>query len=98
MTSEKPAGRFGHSGVAHGESIYYFGGQSRGQATFNFEQGAAPSSIFSDQKRGKRESDTEAVDQLLVFNTSTTGWSEPQAEGTPPCARYEHGACLIPET
>ena len=97
VTSEKPAGRFGHSGVAHGESIYYFGGQSRGQATFNFEQGAAPSSIFSDQKRGKRESDTEAVDQLLVFNTSTTGWSEPQAEGTPPCARYEHGACLIPE-
>ena len=60
MTSEKPAGRYGHSGVAHGDSLYYFGGRSRGQQTFNFDQGAAPSSIFSNQKRGKREADAEA--------------------------------------
>jgi len=65
--------------------------------TFNFEQGAAPSSIFSDQKRGKREADTEAVDQLLVFNTTESAWSELESEGAPPCARYKHGACLVPE-
>jgi len=96
-TSEKPAGRFGHSGVAHGDSVYYFGGHSRGQATFNFEQGAAPSSIFTDKKRGKREADTEAVDEVVVFNTTVSGWTELETEGTPPCARYKHGACLVPE-
>ena len=32
-----------------------------------------------------------------MFNTSVSGWSELETEGAPPCARYKHGACLIPE-
>lgn len=97
VTSEKPAGRFGHSGVAHGAALYYFGGHSRGQATFNFEEGQAPTSIFSDKKRGKREADTEAVDEVVVFHTDSTSWSELETEGIAPCPRYKHGACLVPE-
>ena len=29
--NEKPAGRFGHCAASHGENLYIFGGQSKGQ-------------------------------------------------------------------
>jgi len=95
--SDKPAGRFGHSGVAHGNSLYYFGGHSRGQATFNFNEGQAPSSIFSDKKRGERAADTEAVDEVITYNVDSAEWKELETEGAAPCPRYKHGSCLIPD-
>ena len=32
-----------------------------------------------------------------MFNTTVSGWTELETEGTPPCARYKHGTCLVPE-
>ena len=52
--SDKPAGRYGHCAVSHGEYLYVFGGHSKGMATFAFNeeaQGKRPS-LFSSKEKG----------------------------------------------
>jgi hypothetical protein len=96
IAGEKPAGRFAHTGVAHGKLLYFFGGHSKGQATFNFNEGQGPG-FFSDKKRGKREADTEPVDEVICWNSESGSYSELLTEGAAPCPRYKHAACLVPE-
>ena len=97
---EKPAGRFGHVAQAFESNLYVFGGHSRGQATFNF--GGQPegrsSGMFSDKKKGQREADTEATDQLQRYDTEKQMWSEVEVLGDDrPSARYKHASCFVPE-
>jgi len=94
---EKPAGRYGHCCVSHGEHLYFFGGQSKGQATFAFAEEPPKPSIFGDKKKGRREAETECCDELLAYHTPTLEWKELSFEGQAPCPRYKHGACLVPE-
>lgn len=66
--SDKPAGRFGHVAASHGEHLYIFGGQSKGQATFAFSEQSGGEqkrpSLFSDKKKGMREAETECCDEV----------------------------------
>lgn len=96
LNGEKVAGRYGHTAIAHGKDIFVFGGRSRGETTFAFGE-EKPNSLFSDKKRGKRESDSEVTDELLAFDTIAVEWLEVSSDGDSPCPRYKHGACLVPE-
>jgi len=95
--NDKPAGRFGHCAVSWNEDLYFFGGQSKGQATFSFQEDMPKPSIFSDKKKGHRDAETEVCDELLAYHTPTMEWKEVSFEGPSPSPRYKHGACLVPE-
>ena len=98
-SESKPAGRYGHSAVSHGEYLYVFGGQSRGQATFAFnpELPKRPSLLGGGKKRGMREADTEVCDELHAYHTPTMEWKDLSFEGESPSPRYKAGSCLVPE-
>lgn len=66
--NDKPAGRYGHCAVSHGENLYIFGGRSKGKATFSFQVVEAPKrpSLFGDRKKGKRDADTECCDEVRL--------------------------------
>lgn len=96
--SDKPAGRFGHCAASHGETLYVFGGQSKGQATFAFhEEFPKPSIMGGDKRKGKKSADHECCDELLTYSTSSMEWNECSYEGMSPSPRYKHGSCLVPE-
>ena len=84
--SDKPAGRYGHCAVSHGEYLYVFGGHSKGMATFAFNeeaQGKRPS-LFSSKEKGQREAETECCDELWSYHTPTLEWKEVSFEGPAP--------------
>ena len=87
---ERPAGRYGHSAVVHGENLYVFGGHSKGQATFNFAEDMPKPSIFGDKKRGQRDAETEVCDELIAYHTPTSKFNS--------CAfsHYILAACAVP--
>ena len=114
QSGEKPAARFGHSAVCHNSRLYFFGGHSRGQSTFNFAEAGEKTSIVEKLKgksKGQRESDTEAVDDVILLTTNQESGAEPSlaqshewseldtgAEpGQRPSPRYKHAAALIPD-
>ena len=102
-SESKPAGRYGHCAVSHGEYLYYFGGQSKGQATFAFEAeppkrpSLAAAVLGGDKRRGKKEADTEVCDELHVYHTPSMEWKVLSFEGESPTPRYKMGSCLVPE-
>ena len=76
QSGEKPAARFGHSAVCHNSRLYFFGGHSRGQSTFNFAEAGEKTSIVEKLKgknKGHREADTEAVDEVGVTSAELSG-------------------------
>ena len=79
--NDKPAGRFGHCAVSWNEDLYVFGGQSKGQATFSFQEDMPKPSIFSDKKKGHRDAETEVCDELLAYHTPTSATPVPQTHG-----------------
>mmetsp|Transcript_32293 Transcript_32293/g.53384 ORF Transcript_32293/g.53384 Transcript_32293/m.53384 type:complete len:618 (+) Transcript_32293:54-1907(+) len=100
VIGDKPAGRYAHTAIAQGRNIYIFGGKSRGEMTFAFGE-EKPPAMFGDKKKGKRETDAEVTDEVLVLDTSSfpSGeWQELGTIGTGPCSRYKHASCLVPES
>ena len=112
QSGEKPAARFGHSAVCHNSQLYFFGGHSRGQSTFNFAEAGEKTSIVEKLKgksKGQRESDTEAVDDVILLTTNqgedggvekVHDWSDLDTGAEPgqrPSPRYKHAAALIPD-
>ena len=98
VSGERPAGRYGHSAEPHENKVYLFGGRSKGALTFAFGEEEKKHAMFTDKKKGKRESDTEVTDEVIEFNTELLEFNEVATRGdTPPCARYKHGACIVPK-
>jgi len=100
--ADKPAGRYAHVAAVHDKAIYMFGGRSRGEATFAFsEEKPSGTMIFGDKSKGRRESDSEVTDELIVFEVDSFAapprWRETSASGTAPTPRYKHAGCTIPE-
>ena len=101
-SESKPAGRFGHCAVSHGEYLYIFGGHSKGQSTFAFEveppkRPSMPAILGGDKKRGKKEADTEVCDELHAYHTPSMEWKVLSFEGDSPTPRYKAGSCFVPE-
>ena len=97
IKGNKPAGRYGHSAVVHGESLFVFGGQSKVRAS---SDGSPPNPSLFVGDRMRADAETEVCAELHAYHASTMEWKELNGEYKEfdsPSPRCKAASCLIPE-